>query len=296
MPLREITIETPPGIGDIFWCWRKLAPHFDLINCCILVPGENRNMDRNHLARRAERWIPLFPKAGKVSFRYSLQGDHRRCTREHFCLSTLLKQYEEGRRTFLYGVNGPIERGTPLEELDDEICATNLRIKSEPCYTPNDYYIFYCSGYTNNHNNMKGPNGTWPVHKWLEFLDATHKKLGGTAVFMGATYDVGILKAFEEHALKSCIPFHTYRNEEPAKVIHVIKNAKFFIGYQSGLNVLADNEQVPQIELIFNKLRDIPYMWAIPEGRGSLYNGMNFDTPLEKILSFIPDEKKAKSN
>ena len=249
-------------------------------------------MDRNHLARRAERWIPLFPKAGRVSFRYSPQNDHRRCTREHFCMNELLRKYDEGQRTFLYGVNGPVERGTPLEDLDKEKCESYLTVKSEKCDIPDDYYIFYCSGSTDSPHCMNGPNGTWPLEKWHKFLVKTHEKLGGTAVFMGATYDVNVLKSFEEFALKNHINFRTYRNEEPAKVMHVIKNAKFFIGYQSGLNVLADNEKIRQVELIFNKYRQIPYMWAIPEGRGKFYNGMNFDTPMEEILSFIPDEKK----
>ena len=240
------------------------------------------------IQRRAENWIPLIEKGGQVSFRYSSKGDHNKVCHGYFPMEKLLEEYEDGKRTFLYGVNYPLEQGIPLEEVDSERCAGYLEVESEEFSLPfPEYFIFYVSGSTDNQSCMRR-NGTWSIEKWIELLQQCLIRLKCPPIFLGATYDVHVVRALSEWCKENCHPYHDFVNMEPPKVMHVIKNACFFVGYQSGLNVLADNEGIPQVELIFNKLRDMPYSWANPEGRGTLYNGFHFSTPMSKVLEYVP--------
>ena len=47
----------------------------------------------------------------------------------------------------------------------------------------------------------------------------------------------------------------------PAQACHVLQDARAFIGYQSGLNILADNFDSPQVMLYFNGLERLINSW-----------------------------------
>ena len=56
----------------------------------------------------------------------------------------------------------------------------------------------------------------------------------------------------------------TFIGRCPAQACHVIQHARAFIGYQSGLSILADNFDTPQVMLYFDILERLMYAWPKP--------------------------------
>jgi ADP-heptose:LPS heptosyltransferase len=74
----------------------------------------------------------------------------------------------------------------------------------------------------------------------------------------------------------------------PIKLLYVLKNSKFFIGYQSGLNVLADNLNVPQLMLYLPFLEKMLYSWPKKQNiESGIYNAAIFKQNINEIIKNI---------
>lgn len=70
-------------------------------------------------------------------------------------------------------------------------------------------------------------------------------------------------------------------------IIYVIKNAQYFVGYQSGLSILADNYNIPQTMLYFNFLGDVMYSWPKNENiKNNIYNSFKFEDNIDYMKNF----------
>ncbi len=279
---REVTVLVPQGVGDIFWVYQKLSPYFDRINF------EIATVEHNVVQMRAYHWVRLLPKAGRITFPI-VTGDHYEkivCMRPK--VSDLLKDYENGRKRFDFSCNNFLENGTRLEDIDQSLPPEwNVQVKTEHIDLPfSDYLILYVSG--SNKTTMH-----WPDKQWVDFTFDFYKKydLKYPLVMIGASYDAATVSEMSEEIKKSGIPVKTYIDLPPGQVCHLIKNSLYFIGYQSGLNILTDNFDIPQFMLYFPRLKDMLYTWAKKENvESGLFRASTFDTPYEKILATLPNE------
>jgi len=290
--VKEIYIRTMQGIGDTFWCFQKLLPYFDKINPIVLVDKHCKDMDPRGVVRRAESWLPLFPGCGKVSYEFAdVNDEYLRIAGTTYSIQDLIDGYENGQRTFDYAMNNPLERGVMIEDVDPhhEIYY-NLDVKNTPCpraFEGSDYFVFYASGATGSKDVQKA-TGAWTLTKWKKLLEEAFQRMKLPCIFVGASYDSEVLHELKAYADMSGHKSHIYINSYPANVIWLLKNAKFYIGYQSGLSIMAENQLTPQIELIFNHYDLMPETWARPDGRKSRHNGFIFDTPFEEVAEAIP--------
>ena len=110
---KTITANAPQGIGDIFWAYQRLAPHFDVINFNIMVG------DWWRVHTRAKEWLPLLPKVGTVTCKKVDGKIYNDSITRHLPLSGVIYQAElYPEKEVYYSVNWPLEQGTRLEDTD----------------------------------------------------------------------------------------------------------------------------------------------------------------------------------
>jgi hypothetical protein len=70
-------------------------------------------------------------------------------------------------------------------------------------------------------------------------------------------------------------------------VVDILQRSEFFIGYQSGLNILADNLDTPQMMLYFDNLKPMLYTWCKKENIKTKFFATVFSqTPKDAIKLF----------
>lgn len=278
---REVTVLLPQGVGDIFWVYQKLSPYFDRINL------EIATVEHNIVQLRSKDWVRLLPKVGRVTFPI-VSGDHyEKIVAMRPKVADLLKDYENGKKHFDFSCNNFLETGTRLEDIDPNLPPEwNVQIKTAHIELPfKDYLILYVSG--SNKTTLH-----WPDKQWVDFTLDFYKKynLEYPLVMIGASYDAATVLEMSEAIKKAGIEVKTYIDLPPGQVCTLIKNSLYFIGYQSGLNILTDNFNVPQFMLYFPRLKDMLYTWAKKENvESGLFRAVTFDTPYEKILAALPE-------
>ena len=164
-----------------------------------------------------------------------------------------------------YVLNAQLNRGVRLESCRsiDSITSWDIDLLSQdPKTLPPEYdVLFVCKGILSEHTRLSPKLGVWPPHKWVEFMFQFWDKFGQRPLIMiGAEYD--------EAAIDSCVqhlnPTDVFINHAATKVNHIIKNARWFLGYQSGLGILAENFGVKNVMMYFNYLDDLHYAWNHP--------------------------------
>lgn len=274
-PTREITITTCQGVGDTFWCYQLLSPHYDRIHFTVaLVEG-----GRGKVANRAEPWLRLLPKCGRVTTRTVTDAEYQRLAHGDWPFPP------KGRGEAWYAVNAALERGERLESLGK--VEETVPLPVEPHALPwgdEPYWCVYVSGSTARPEVVRDV-GVWTLDQWEAFLHGLAAKgtLPRNLLILGANYD-----AQAEYDLAGrCREFRTETAIDlpPAKVLGLLKGCRFFVGYQSGLNILADQLDVRKLMLYFPALKAMPRGW--PKQK-NLDNGTHryafFDQSPEEVL------------
>jgi len=257
---KAITVNVPQGIGDIFWVYQKLAPYFDLIHFKILVT-------RNDLVQeRAAKWLDVLPKTGSIIVDCVSHHRYSSIIAKHYSMADVMAAYESGRREIDYACNLPLEEGKNLYQIDpDYPIESTVAIQTVECPVVYDNYIAaYVSGGTKELGAIR--EGCWSVNRWCEFFMRFDKifKPGLPYLFVGASYDKDVIASISAHIGRYGITSGYYIDSYPANVTYILKKAKFFIGYQSGLNIIADNLGTSQYMVYFHKLLPMMYTWCKP--------------------------------
>jgi len=264
--MRVANLTVPQGIGDIFWIIQKYHHHYDVINLNIAV------VKTSEIQLRAVDFVKLFPKVGNVDFEVMSGSDHKKLVQYDG------KMVQSGN----YGCNMPLERGIRLEDIDPDIEVAwdlELAIGKNPLHIDTDYLVLYVSGHSRNSRK-----DLWSVDQWIDFICDfySHKWVDLPLVLLGAEYDRDVL---EEIKAKVPMTTHLAIAFDPAEVLAIIRDALYFIGYQSGLGILADNLDTPQLMMYFEKLSKMMNTWHKPDSVG--FEAATFDMNPKDVLEGI---------
>jgi len=187
-------------------------------------------------------------------------------------------------KPIFFGPNKHLEAGNRLEKFVPDL-ETNFHYhietsnKDKQAAKKLGYYICV---YT---SKLRGPWHRWSVGEWLELIHLLRKDLGQIKiVIIGAKWDIHMPKLIENSAENIVNLTGTC---SLARSIEVIRHAKYFIAYPSGLGVLATVVKTPVYMFYPPHLQGLIYSWAPPAMIDSgTYEGSLWKEP-SKILKAI---------
>lgn len=272
-------VQVAQGLGDIFWVYQKLAPHFDLINFQISV------CDKSNVSTRSNDWLKILPKVGKVRLKTVGGSEYEKLISGKFYVKDVLKQWAANNRYVKYCCNKFLEEGTRLDEIDEYPVEWNVPLQTQEVKIPFDEYVtLYVSGSTKSEMTQK-QHHVWSVQQWVDFhfMINDRCKINYPVVLIGADFDRDTILEVEQKLKERNVPVASYIQHSPSRVCHILKNSKLFVGYQSGLNIVADNLNVPQVMVYFQYLEPMQYTWCKRENIKTLFHSGLFTEGPEAI-------------
>lgn len=266
--LKILTIDTVQGIGDVFWAYQKLAPYCDLINFNILGSAD---LD---VQRRAIPFIKLLPKAGTVKFKIVPGDDYEAAARCN-------KRIVDVMDGCIYAVNHPLENGIRLDQIDDgEVeWGVQFNVNPEPQFRGPGFPCMFVSGSSRHYHDKFSPE------QWADLYVGLNLKL--PPILVGAEYDNWMLELVSDELGKRGIEASTFIARPAEHVIRLLRDASLMIGFQSGLNVIANNYGVPVIMVDFNHLRSMAKTWCRP---GVPFWGFVFEDGVDGIINGLQEQ------
>lgn len=260
---KSITVRTVQGIGDLLWVYKKLKPYFDEINLIIYEVAEDK------MQERAKDFLKYFPGIKHVTYDLVKPAYYIEFAKRVMYLNDILYDVSTGVQEVEFVCNKCLEEGIRLEDIDPSLdILESVALKKTKVPTlPKKYSVIYISGGTCAKNMSVG--------KWVKLLTKYKKKYKGQLVFIGAFYDN--LRIDE---VRNALPFKTkkYIDYPADKVMYIISRSKFFIGIQSGICILADNMNIPQLMIYIPILDKLRYSWPSQKNiDDKVYNAI-FDT------------------
>lgn len=261
-------VQVCQGLGDIFWVYQKLAPYFETINFHISIINDTS------IDRRSEEWLKLLPKVGHVRCKMIKSEDYVNLIGGDHNVGNIIEQWERGVREVAYCCNRPLEEGVRLEDIDQYAPEWGVPMKFKDFPVPyREYVTLYVSGTTKSPIAARD-YGIWSVDQWVEFVRLIYRKyrLEYPLALIGAEFDRDIIEEVEQRLTEQGREVTTYIQRSPERVCNLLKRSKLFIGYQSGLNIVADNLDVPQVMVYFPKLEKMQYTWCKKENIKTLFH------------------------
>jgi len=274
--MRNCTVRTVQGIGDIFWVYQKLYPLFDEIGFVILY------IEDTAVQFRAMEFVSKWEKVRFVNYEKVSYAEYQSIMKGENDLQKIIDSRSD---KFNYCCNHQLETGISLYKFDNLPVAKNLEMPyTIPEGLPENFILLYRSGNVDGNNSW-----TWKTDKWLELLNKFYDKYGidYPLVMIGASYDEWALNeianSFKHHTI-------TYINRPQEEVIGIMKKCKYFISYQSGLSILADNFDIKQLMIYFPYLNPMKYTWCKPENARTIFHAELFDSIPSDIIKRLPDD------
>jgi len=191
--------------------------------------------------------------------------------------------------------NTYLEEGVSLEDIDKDLKVEwnmNLPVEENPLVKDiaEKYLLLYVCEYTSRPDKDKNLK-LWSTKEWAYLADKILKKKKSNMpiVILGADFDSKvaeevreILKKMGRKDVRLCI------GQPPEKLFYTIKNCQYFVGYQSGLNILADELDIKHMIVYFPTLRQMKGSWVKPQNRtNGNFNYAYFDEDLNEVLKRI---------
>jgi len=257
---KEIALNVCTGVGDTFWVYQKFAPHFDNITFNICQVGDT------DVQARAKEFLKLLPKVKQVNSRIVSSRIHHNLINQPYYMKDIIRNYNKGKNVeFDYSCNLFLEAGIRIERIDPDFpIEETVEMRTEPYPLPyKDYICLTVSGATMIEDVRKRV-GVWSVNQWVSMIDSFYRtyNLKYPIVMIGANYDEKAMEPISNDLREKGIEIETYIDLPPINVCSIIKNSLYFIGYQCGLNVIADNFDVPQLIVYFPNLERMMYTWC----------------------------------
>jgi hypothetical protein len=272
----RITVQVAQGLGDIYWIYQKLAPLFNEIHLEVCVIALDK------VQERSKDWLSLLPKVKSHKFRLMKDSEYSVMASTKYDLNQVINSWKSGSEDSVkYNCNRWLEEGTRLEDIDSNPVLESVELPTEPFDLPfKDYITLYVSGST-RHSTQP----VWSCEQWVEYIKGIYNRyqVKFPVVLLGASYDRIVAQTNADLLNAAGIENTLCLDRSPSQVCYLLKHSKLFVGYQSGLNVIADTFDVPQVMVYFNYLDDMRYTWC---KKKNMYNtfraGVFNDSP--KVL------------
>lgn len=261
---------TVQGIGDIHWTMKKLYPFaaaadpgFGRVHLTVLTID-----NACQVQTRAASYLSLLPR---VTF------DFEQTTPEEYNRVAALKPVLpldpadpawDGER-FDYCVNRWLEEGVHLQHIDDWHPQDFIDIG---CETP--AHVGGLCVFVAGHKL----DGLWSIERWADAAQICLASCETKVVrIIGALWDSGEAIALQKILeVRGVMPVLNYAGGVPLREsIGIIRGSELFLGFQSGLSVLADNYDVPNIIVYYPHLRRMMGTWR--KSRNSATREITFD-------------------
>jgi ADP-heptose:LPS heptosyltransferase len=279
-------VVVPSGIGDFSWMWNKLSTIKDA-TWEIYVPDS--------YPQRTKQYIDLLPNAkgmlGNHDYRDIITWGSAKGAKTW---EQTVKNFGDGEYIYLQA-NEHLGQGRLLEDWMPDL-GSDFHYKFN-FNTKEPHFLDPDSGpYMTIHMaSMRGIRAwkAWMPESWVAFFELIHKDFPDfTFVLMGGIWD-------EDTALEvvglSNNKFNIIDLTGRTKItdaIRVIDNSIYYVGYSSGLGVIANVLNVPSVSLWPVHQAELMYSWPDPETvRNRDYMGFVYDAP-ERIYNRIKPKLK----
>lgn len=282
--MRVANLSVPSGMGDILWVYRKVAPHVDRINFFI-----NYHTD-DIVSPKIRLWPQRLPKVELVLHKLVSIDDYYKLTESSVSLSEVVHRAQSNEPSSVnYCVNYWLQKGINLEKIDLAPVEWHFKLDIPTNINANVWtnsYIFYVPEMPRHIVEQ----GYWTLEKWEQFILGFLEKYGTKNVsIVGTMYDLGTLRALRKRINEKGIQANVISNMNPVEVVRAARNCKFFVGFQSGIGVLADHLGANQLMLYMPQMESMMNTWCIPHHYRIRYFASTFDEPIDRILANLPD-------
>jgi len=233
----------PAGIGDFSWMYSKLVGLGKEINLTISCDAP----------KRLGPYTELLPLVKSVNY----DGPTFPVIREK-AIKNVSELVED---TPIYiEANTHLERGNKLETWLPELPINkHYLLNLGTLNLDYDYIVIY----TSSMGMVKCWNG-WGVNEWWDFLRAFNRDFKDyPIVFVGAPWDVDIVKKIVERVKERRMLLIDYSGILHIKdTLSLIKGSKYFLGFPSGLSILANVLGVKATMFYSEQIKNIMGTWA----------------------------------
>jgi len=223
--MKTITVDTVQGLGDLLWVYRKLAPLYEKINLNVLIVKDDA------VQKRSGDFLKTLPQVGEVNFKTVLSETYRRVAQGFYDTNDLNGEYS---------INGWLEHGIHIDQIDSNPVMWDVGLKVEPVSTRANYLLLYVSGCPHNSEFHQMASDAWANLA----IKAARAARADRCLLVGAPYDAA--KLIEVQALiQPALPSRVITDFNISQTAALIKGAKYFVAYQSGLCMLSEELGVP---------------------------------------------------
>lgn len=278
----EITLRVVQGLGDIIWICQKFSPYFDRINFVILMTKDDP------IQRRTVDWLKIFSKTGSVTTEIVPAKEYERIASQFYRMQDCLDAHDAGRPAE-YAANAWLENGVRLDdidpgsEIDNEV---HVGVKARPGVKLTDYIVLYASASTTKKELQKDRRyAVWNCEQWAGFVNRfmDRMQIDVPVVVVGAGFDGEVVQKMYDLLTPNRTAYGLI-GYEPAVVAGLIWRARCFIGYQSGLGILADLLGTRQMMLYFPIMRQMLDAWCRREHVGTKFQRACFDDNSDELI------------
>jgi len=279
MRFDHITARVPQGVGDIFWCYQKLIPHTKKISFKIVVTSLDCNIQK-----RSGQIVASWPGVESVEFVQVAFKEHVKLYSTVYDLDKILAKKSKVIEID-YSLNTLLDDGNALELIDSHPVQYDVELPLDAITgMPKEYILFYVSGTTNSAAAVKNLK-LWTHQQWADMIRKCIKKYNHPIYLTGAHFDLETM-----NAIKRMVPeVNLVVNPELSNLNWLLRNAKAFIGYQSGLGVIAENLAVKQLMIYFPKLPKMRDSWCKPERRKTHFRTVFFTDSVDFAMSQLAE-------
>lgn len=292
----RVRLMVPQGIGDVFWVWQKLrhVPGVEEIEFVVYrVAGAGHEL----IVRRAEAVIGALPKVAAVHY-YAVPGAppwvaECRPLTQVLPAAAAAGPVSDGWNGPGWAANAWLESGINLERIDPSLPVSwDTGVTAEPVagVEPGRYLVVYASGDTARNATLA--ERVWPAEGWARLADRVCYGAGvGTdlpVVLVGAAFDYPVLGAVADGLARRGFKTGILVDLPLPRLLGLFANAWGFLGYQSGLNILAATVGARQHIVYFPRIGRMGATWVRPEHRADgRFTWSTFDTDPDETAARI---------
>lgn len=252
-------IKVMQGIGDIMWVHQKLFNYVDEFEYVVQVIPNDISVK---LQTRGVNFIKTWPKVKSVNIELTTDEEYTRQATGIWRSPDFLDGTIDH-----FSLNKWLETGNKLEDLDDNTVKWKIELPTKEMSVDNKFCCLYVSG-----NNFVKEE-CWKLTRWANLLG----KVDMPIYLLGASYDIKCLKGLYEILFENMNkPVRIYMDHPPEEVAYLLKECEFFIGYQSGLNIMCEQFNTPQLMVYLNWVYPMKDAWVSPDNRNDTFQNISF--------------------